>query len=182
MTDKCNCNKCLYMQREELDDVHDGAFKALCEIFFLKTSVAIKPRTVSFRAYTNVPITPPEWCPLKPENRNKPKVYDISKVYQENSAKIIQRKTEEAEKAAEEKKKAEDMLPRRTEWSEFKIGADYIIPRVDLKPCKTVRVVEQEGNKLKVKEVDDNGFVTAYVNTIFEDDIEAKVMSLKRKF
>lgn len=167
------------MHREELEDVNDGAFKACCDIFFLKTSVSIKPRTVSFRAYPNLLIKQPEWCPLKPENRNKPKVHDITNVMSENSKK---KEPEKAKSLEETAKEFAQRLARRTAWETIKVGAEYVIPRIDLKPCKVVRVVEKSENIVKMKEVDSNGIVTSYSNVVYKDDIEAKLMAPHKIF
>ena len=177
------------MRKEKLDEVTDGAFKACCGIFFLKTSVSIKPRTVNYRAYDHMQIINPEWCPLLPENKDKPKVYDITSAFDNAAEK--RRKEEEARKAAElekkaaaelEKKKMKEKLPRRVEWESINVGDNYVIPRIESKPCKFMKVVDKNVALIKLKEIEQDGSLSIMVSTIFKDDIEAKLMTALKKF
>lgn len=173
------------MKKEALDDDAGGAFKATCSTFFLKTTVSVKPRTISFRAYDSVPIDPPAWCPLRPENLHKPKIHDISGKFSNNESSVTSKPavtvtpTTVAEKPAEPEKVE---IPRRTEWDKIVVGGKYVMPRIGQKPCKVVCVTEKTERSFKFKEVERDNTLSYMTSMAFHDDVEAKVIVKYKSF
>ena len=161
------------MKKEGLDDSVSG-YCAKCSVFFIKTSVGLNPRTVSFRTYPSDKIVPPIWCPLKEENKGKPCVFDIRSAYeQEKDKKIKEENKEEA---------ALKMARKRTPWTDIEVGELYVLPQMLGKACRVVLVEERNAAFLKYKEVNEYGGLTSYTSTLFKDDVECNFIVKFHKF
>lgn len=161
------------MKKEGLDDSVAG-YSAKCSIFFLKTSIGLTPRTVSFRSYPSDNIVPPKWCPQREENHGKPCVFDVRTAYEQE--------LESNKKKEDEKENALKQARRRTPWTDIEVGGYYVIPEILGKACRIVYIEEKNAAFLKYREVKMFGEATVYTSTLFKDDVECNFIVKFHRF
>lgn len=184
------CNDCSNW-RKVYDDEMSEAYTVNCAAAFYKTATAIRPRVIRFRVYDGLAVTPPSWCPLRPENKDKPKVVSLFDLGKSNSTSelckggilgpsAVKKEAEKKDTSKEEARTAIAINPI-TNWDDIKEGEEYIVPRLKYSKCKLFLVVSKSEYMIRCKEIED-GKVSMITSVIYKSSEESKFIVKKHNF